>query len=462
MKLRVGRWTAALMAASGCARLSPESLELGTLAQEWESRTLAAAAPEATPALAVSPGAAGQLWTLDDLTALALRNNPRYRLVLREAETARAAARVAAEPPDPAISVSAGYNTTVSDPSPWIVGAGVSVPIETGGRRSHRADAARWRAEAAAKRAAAEALDMRAAVRAAALALGEAREVRRLAEERAAALDARTGLLAKQRAAGELAAEDLIASRVEANRARLEARAAATAERTAVNRLAETLGLPAAALGNLNLATDSLAGTVEPDDLPSARRAAMTGRADLLAALDEYAAAHAALLEAAAARMPSLAIGPAYEYDQDENKWSLSLSADLPLFGRSRAAVAEAAARCEEAAARVRLLQARVAAEVDAAFAEHEEARRQCAAAEALAESAARRLTVGEALAAAGEMAPAELAALRAELLAIRIEEVRAQWRRRAAQGRLEDVLQMISVPPPERSEHASPEVSPR
>ena len=97
------------------------------------------------------------------------------------------------------------------------------------------------------------------------------------------------------------------------------------------------------------------------------RRNALVARADVLAALSDYAAAESALQLEIARQYPDIHFGPTYQFDQGDNMWSLALSAELPLVNRNQGPIAEAKAHRAEAAARLNALQAKVLAEIDGA-----------------------------------------------------------------------------------------------
>lgn len=87
----------------------------------------------------------------------------------------------------------------------------------------------------------------------------------------------------------------------------------------------------------------------------------MQNRADIRAALAEYAVAQATLQLEIAKQYPDIHLGTGYEYDQGDNKWKLlSLNLELPVFNRNQAPIAEARAKREEAAARFQELQTSV------------------------------------------------------------------------------------------------------
>jgi outer membrane protein TolC len=124
-------------------------------------------------------------------------------------------------------------------------------------------------------------------------------------------------------------------------------------------------------LESVSLSFDAL--EVLPSDLPPAevRRQALVHREDLLAALATYQTSQATLQQAIAGQYPDIQIGPGYEFDQSENKWSIGLSVSLPVFNQNQGAIATAEAHRQEAAAAFRALQARILNGIEQAVASY-------------------------------------------------------------------------------------------
>jgi outer membrane protein TolC len=445
MKCALLPFSLAVALLAGCVRFESKPLSADRTADAFEARSLADPGLRAYLAGAVgletnAPG--DRAWTLDELTAVALYFHAEFELEKRRAGTVAAGVLTARELPNPILSVEPGYNTTSSGISPWIVGLGVGLPVETAGKRGYRTDEASHRAQAARLAVASAAWQVRRGVREAAVELAEADDAGRVESESARAQDALAALMERQRGEGEVSAFDTMTARMTADRAGIAVREAAGRAAVARVRLASALGLPSTAVEGLRLRLAADPGAMAPPDVAAARRAAMTGRADLLAALAEYAACQSALQLAIAGQYPDLELGPGYEFDQDEDKWSLGVSLTLPIFNRNRGAIGEALARREEAAAAVRVLQDRIAGEVDAALAECLAARDRAEAASAILDSAARRQAAVEAMRDAGAAAGGDVLAARAEAARSQVDAMKVRWELRRALGRLEDSLQ--------------------
>jgi len=119
----------------------------------------------------------------------------------------------------------------------------------------------------------------------------------------------------------------------------------------------QAIGVPAAALSTVNISLEWV--LPKETDLTSSqlRRQALCGRPDVLTLLAEYAASQSALQLEIARQYPDVHLGTGYQWDQEENKWSLGLTVELPLLNRNEGPIAEAKAARLQAAARLEALQ---------------------------------------------------------------------------------------------------------
>lgn len=168
----------------------------------------------------------------------------------------------------------------------------------------------------------------------------------------------------------------------------------------------------------------------------------MLNRSDILGALSEYAASQAALRLEIAKQYPDLNIGPDWQLDQTDIKWTLGLSLILPLLSRNKGPIAEAEARRTECAARFLALQARVLEDLDAALAACRVAVQNSKTAEELlsnlnkqAESAKTRWQIGE-------ISKIEYLGQHLELASSALARLDAAVKAQEAVGRLENAMQ--------------------
>ncbi len=175
-------------------------------------------------------------------------------------------------------------------------------------------------------------------------------------------------LLEIQKEAGEVSAYDLTQARVALDTSRLAAIEAARAKEEAMASLAAALGVSRQAVDGLTISFDAFRRP-EPDfPAGEVRRHAVLNRSDILAALSEYAASQSALKLEIAKQYPDIRLGPDYQLDQTDSKWTIGLALDLPILSRNRGPIAEAEASREESAARFLALQSQVIGELDAAI----------------------------------------------------------------------------------------------
>jgi cobalt-zinc-cadmium efflux system outer membrane protein len=172
------------------------------------------------------------------------------------------------------------------------------------------------------------------------------------------------------------------------------------------------------------------------------RRHAVVNRADILSALSEYAAAESALQLEIAKQYPDIRVGPGYQLDQTDNKWTIGVALDLPVFNRNRGPIAEAEARREESAARFLSLQTEILGELDAAIEDCRAALRKCEAAGDLLTDITRQAKVAGTRHELGEISTLEYLEAELELNASRQARLDALVQAQEAVGRLENAAQ--------------------
>jgi outer membrane protein TolC len=266
------------------------------------------------------------------------------------------------------------------------MGVVLDIPVETAGKRGYRIAEAGHLSDAARLQIAQTAWQLRHRIREAMLDLYAATETAGLLRSRSTIQEDNVKLLEGIFKAGEISANELGQARILRDEAHLAMLDAEKQQGQARARLAGVIGVPAKALESKELSF----GTLEtlPNNVPpaEAQRQALLNRADLLAALAEYQASQSALQRQIAAQYPDIQIGPGYEFDQSENKWTLGLSVTLPVFNQNRGAIAAAEAGRAEAEARVRVLQAQIVSDLEQAVRDYQASLRKVKAAEILLE----------------------------------------------------------------------------
>ncbi|ODT89988.1 MAG: transporter, partial [Rhodanobacter sp. SCN 67-45] len=352
---------------------------------------------------------------------------------------ARAAAITAGARPNPTISGSAEYNTDAAPgASPWARGLGLSVPIETAGKRRQRIAQAVALTDAARFELVDMAWQVRGRVRAELLGIASTEALLR----RQQALEAeRVRLMQRRIELGFAAQPDLTSARIalqqitvavdEAHKQQAEHRAA----------LAGALGLPVAALDSMTPELSAFERVPTLDALPSsqAQRQALLQRPDLQAALARYRASDAGLRLEFARQYPDLTLSPGLLWDAGQAKWSLGLSLVLPLLNRNQGRIAEAKARREQAAANVLAVQAKAIGQAEQAQASVRAALDKLRNAEALVASQQRKVQSARRLQRAGESERSTTLGAQVELAAAEVTRQATQVQVQQALGALED-----------------------
>jgi len=430
---------------TGCAHFESKPLAPETSAAQFDARRLD------DPGLAkfVEQTSGGQFqawpparWDLDSLAFAAFYFQPSLEVARAQWAVATAGKTTAGERPNPTLGVTPAYNTTTTVPSPWIVTPSLDIPIETAGKRGYRLEQAAHLAEAARLNLASAAWAVRSTVRSSLLALDAAQATEALLREQQKIQTENVRLLDQQFEAGAISAFELTQARVAGDSTRLALHDAERQHAEALGQLARAIGIPAQALHGVNFSFDSLHDMPAEISPAEARRQALMNRADILGALAEYAASQSALQLEIARQYPDLNLSPGYEYDQGDDKWSLGLSVTLPVFNQNQGAIAEAQARRTEIAARFNALQAAVLAEIDLALAGYQAALQKRADADGMLANLQSQEQSAQAMLDAGEISPADLAALQLQFSAAAFARQDALTQAYLAKGQLDDALQ--------------------
>jgi cobalt-zinc-cadmium efflux system outer membrane protein len=488
---------AGLCLLAGCARFQAQPLLPDETAAQFEARSLddpglqrfirqnlpreaSAGGPPAVGPSDRRPApsdASPAPWDFDTLTLVALYYNPSLDVARAQWAVAQAGVKTAGQRPNPTGDLSPQYTSnSPSGESPWVAALAFDGLIETAGKRGYRVAQAQQLSEAARLSLATQAWQVRSNLRTSLLDNAAAQQRVILLEHVRNAQEQILKLLEARLAAGDIAAAELTTPRValiqtladlaEARRQTVDSRAA----------VALALGVPLRAIegrelrfdlrgdgvGPSNRGQDALNGGIgiEPmirrldtdatiqgrDALTTAqmRRQALHHRADILAALAEYAASQSALQLEIARQYPDIRLGPGYEYDQGLHKWGLAVGADfLPVFHRNQGPIAEAQARRAEAAARFLALQAQVIGELDRALAGVTAAREQLRQVDALLDTQQKNVRAIEARVAAGAADRFELRTTELEAATTELVRLDALVKVQQALGRLEDAVQV-------------------
>jgi len=383
-------------------------------------------------------------WDLRTLTLAAMYYSPDLDMARAQWGVAQAGRVTAGERPNPTGSVLIGYNSTspVSEVTPWIPEAALEIPIETAGKRGYRIAQAKHLSESARLKIFSAAWDVRSRLRQAFLDLWAARESESLLNIQVAFQAENLKILEAQRAAGETSMYDVTQARIVLDSARLAALDASAQSARALVSLAGAIGVPLKAVERVAFSFEGLRDL--RTDLPAAgvRRRALVSRADILSTLSEYEAAQSALRLEIAKQYPDISLGPGWQLDQVDNKWTLGLSLILPLLNRNKGPIAEAEARRAELAAQFLALQARVIEQIDLAVAACRSAIEKSKTADELQVRLKKQEESAKVLYRVGEISKSELLGIQLELAAASLARVEALVKAQQAVGELENAIQ--------------------
>lgn len=314
-------------------------------------------------------------WDLNTLTLAALFFHPDLEVSRAQLETARAAILTARARPNPTVSLGAQRSTDRNgEQSPWKLDAGVDLLIETLGKRGIRTKRARELAQSSRLDIVTTAWQIRARVRASLVDLLSADRATTLLERQQSLQREIVSMLELRLRVGEAGHLDLTQFRIAVTQSELSLHEERSKREQARASLAAAIGVPVAALDSIRISPSLLGERSSIADLTELRRLALTERSDIRALLARYAAAESALRLETARQYPDLHLAPGYSWDQGISKWSIGLSAPLPILDQNRGPIAEAEARRKETAARFTALQANVIADLDRGMAAYSSA----------------------------------------------------------------------------------------
>jgi len=382
-------------------------------------------------------------WDLGTLTLAGFYYHPSLDVARAGWAVARAGVVTAGARPNPDGSFTPGYNSTTptSVITPWILTFAVDFTIETAGKRGLRVSEAGHLSDAAQLNVATVAWNVRSGIRRSLLELHAAMQTETLLTRQQAIQESIVALLGRQLEAGAISPIEVTRARIELGAVRLALHDAQRQRAEARARLATALGVGLQALDGVQLdfgAFDEL-----PPDVPSAdaRSQALVNRPDILRALAEYAASQSALALEVAKQYPDIHLGPGYEMDQSDNKWTLGLSLALPVFNMNEGPIAEAAGRRTEAAARFTAVQAAALGDIDLALAAYRAALEKVATTDTMVGDQRRQEQSTRAQYDAGEISRLELDGVELQVVLAELAAFEARVRAQEAVGQIEDAI---------------------
>lgn len=362
--------TAAILLTS-CTQFVPKPLQPAQTAADFRARSLndqglQAFISDNTPGIFKDRRVTE--WRPETLILAAFYYHPDLSVARARWATSRAAVMTAAQRPNPGFSISPQYNTSSSGISPWTIPVNLELPIETFGKRRARIRRAEQLSKSDALKITTAAWKVRQRVQNSLLQLQATEESAQILEAQLNVHDELIKRLQARLDAGAISPFEWVQTRTATQSLRLSLLQLKRQQREARTRLASAVGIPTSALDTIKFQYPRLDLEAAPLSLPVVQQAALTQRADILGLLARYQAAEAALRTQIARQYPNINFGPGYEFDQDDNKWGLGLSIQLPFFNQNLGPITEARAQRSAVAAEFRALQARIIGEVEQRF----------------------------------------------------------------------------------------------
>ena len=369
----------------------------------------------------------GRRWTDRQLAVAALGWRAELGRARAEWRAASAGAITAGERPAPGVEADVERRVGGRDEgAPWVVSLAALTTVELGGKRGARLLAARARATVAESRLVTLAAELAGQSRAATLAFASAEAEVQAGTAAVAELEEISNLEQRRYAEAALAGSELARARTEVQDARAELARAEMQLAQARAGLAGAVGVPVAALADIEPAPVATAGCARLDSLgvDSLVGLALVRRPEVATALAGYAEAEAGVRLEVAKLRPDLDLGPGFIWDQGVHRWTLALGLPALLGLRHRGALREAEAERAVAGRRVAEAQDTVVMQVESAAEQCRGARLAMTAADSVV--AAERLFAERAQAAYQRGETARLEPARAELSLARAMRSRA------------------------------------
>jgi outer membrane protein, heavy metal efflux system len=366
----------ASLLAAGCTPFTPKPLVPEKTAAQFEQRTLAD--PALRSFLQTNLHRQFQEWPAttwdeDMLTLAAFYYHPSLDVARADWRVLTAGKVTAAERPNPTVTGSILHEPVPDAPSPWIPTISFDLPFETAGKRRLRAEQAQHLSESAWHNLATTEWQVRSHLHTVLLDLSANQERAALLQQQVSLHEDIVQRLQRQFEAGAISATERDVPRIALVHARADLSETQRLLAEARPRLADALGVPISALDGVRLdLTLTLSGSAEHLTTREARDLALLGRADIRAALADYAASQSALQLEVARQYPDIHLAPAYSWNAGsagEHDWQLGATVELPLLNRHEGPIAEAEARREASAARFLALQAKAIGDIDTALA---------------------------------------------------------------------------------------------
>ncbi len=440
---------ALLIFAAGCATYHPQPLAPEQTAAQLESRRLDD--PGLKKFLEQNLGRElkswpATNWDFSELTLVAFYFHPSLEVARAQWLVVSAGIKTAGARPNPSVSFTPAYDSQIpGNYSPWLLPVTLDVPIETAGKRGKRLAEAEKISEAARWNFVSAVWQIRSGVHASLLDFQIAGQRTDLLERQFATQQEIVRRLQQRFDAGEISRPELTLAQIALNKTQSDLSTARSQRAEAHSRLAEALGVNEAALAGEIFVADFSTSEATALTSAEARGVALRSRADVLAALADYAAAEADLQLQVAKQYPDLHLGPGYAWNSGnagDNQWSLGLTLELPILDQNQGPIAEAEARRKLSAAKFVELQAQIIGQIDRAVTGLRVAREQLQTGDELLAAELQQQKSAEAQIQAGTTDQLDVLNAQLELTSTRLVQLDNAAQLQRAFGALEDAVQ--------------------
>ncbi len=429
---------------SGCVSYAPAPLTPSDLLDKQTSAKIDEAAVR-NEITRLAPGTEWDGHRLDRLSLLAaaLTANPEIALARATANAAAAEAKAARVVQGPTLLLTTEYAFNAPEASPWQLGVGGDILLDTGARRESRINTAELGARIALFDYTDTAWSVRLRIRGALAQHLLARKESEAANQLAALRERQLTAMQHRLSAGTVAHTD-----VERARSQLgtdQRRLAEAEARTAVTvlQLAAAVGVSPAAIDELALSWPEITMPKKmTGPLPAiCLDVALVARPDVARASLAYDQAEEALKSAVAAQYPQLHLGPAYAWERGLKKLPFVLSLSLPPLDLNRSAIAAAEARRLEAGYALEVIVAAAATAVELAQQDYAAAWVQLEQAHQQRQIAGRLAAQADTAIAAGSIDRFEWNTAQSGRMVAELDELTAVQNVRSAEAALENAL---------------------
>ncbi len=383
-------------------------------------------------------------WDFEALCWTAFYYHPSLALARAQWASARALAQTSGELQNPTLSLIPGYDTTRHEGlSPWIPAVNFDLLVPTNGKRKLQRRIADNDAEAARLAVFTAAWQVRSDVRKAYFDAIQAQRRLGLLEQQSALQTQLSALIDQRFSLGTITAMEAAAARSSLLRTEMAFTDAKSQLAQSRARLAASLGVPIAITASIHLSDTAQTRAFADQEFQRLRQAALKTRPDLLTALVKFRTAQANLDLEIAKRIPDIHLGPGYQWDQGDNKWTLGVSFELPIFHSNAGHIQEAIARRTEAAAQFTLTQTQLINAIDLAKQAQDAATNQLARSRDLENESLRQRGLIQQRFAEGAADAVESTMIKLDVITAQLAVLDAENALWISAGQLEDALQV-------------------